>query len=343
MKKIFKYLFYLVIIGIIGLAVFTATKNGSYDVNESKIIKAPISVVFDKVNNLKSWEKWGPWKKEDSTMVFSYSSKTIGKGASYSWTGMINGSMETTQVIHNKEIIQDLSLLTPFGERNPKVYWNFEEVEEGTKVTWGMKGEHPFLDKLYYIFSEENFNDSMKKMHINGLEGIATHLKEDMQKYIVTEEGIKEYGGGYYMYTSGSSTQNSLGDKIGPMMNKVAHFTTQQNIAVTGMPFTIYNEWDSLNGTVNFSTAIPVKERVIVVSGEVLCGFMPSLTAVKTILQGDYSNLPEAYKKAERYIVENNLMIDASKKRFEVYANDPSTTPNPANWITEIYIPIKTN
>jgi predicted transcriptional regulator YdeE len=30
-----------------------------------------------------------------------------------------------------------------------------------------------------------------------------------------------------------------------------------------------------------------------------------------------------------------------TSKDFEVYRTDPSADPNPANWVTEIYIPIK--
>lgn len=39
---------------------------------------------------------------------------------------------------------------------------------------------------------------------------------------------------------------------------------------------------------------------------------------------------------------ENDLQADPNGKMFEVYVTDPEETPNPANWLTEIYIPIIT-
>jgi len=338
--KLLKYLLFLILIVLIGGAVYFGTKEGKYDLSESKVINAPNSVIFNKINELRSWEEWGPWKKEDSTMVFSYAEQTMGEGASYSWTGMMDGSVITTSVIPNEEILQDLTLITPGGERNPKVYWRFEEVEGGTKVTWGIKGEHTFMDKAFYAFSGMDFDGDMKKMHVEGLEGVAKAVIEDMNKYSITVEGIKEHGGGYYMYTTAATSLGDIGVKMGPMMGKVSSFIQQYKITMAGMPFTIYNEWDEVNGTVIFSTAIPINERIIVFEGDVLCGYMEPLVAVKTVLKGNYTNLAEAYQKAQEYVAQNNLVADPGKKMFEVYSTDPGSVPNPAEWLTEIYVPI---
>ena len=40
------------------------------------------------------------------------------------------------------------------------------------------------------------------------------------------------------------------------------------------------------------------------------------------------------------YLVKNNLE-QSEEKPFEIYTTDPGNYPNPADWITEIYIPIK--
>lgn len=338
--KILKYLLFLILIVLIAGAVYFGTQDGNYDLSETKTIDAPVSLIYNKVNDYKTWEHWGPWKKEDSTMVFTYPENTVGEGGSYSWTGMMDGSMTTTSATENQEILQDLSLLTPAGERNPKVYWNFEETPEGTQVTWGMKGEHTFMDKVYYGLSGLDFNGDMKKMHDAGLDGIAKSVAEDMKKYSITVEGIKEYGGGYYMFTSAASKTTELSEKMGPMYGKILAFMQQNGIKQNGMPFTIYNEWNLENQTTIFSTAIPVKEKIIVTEGDVLCGYMPPLSAVKTVLTGNYENLGEAHEKAQAYIKEKNLLLNPEHPMFEVYTNDPGLFPNPADWITEVYHPV---
>ena len=73
----------------------------------------------------------------------------------------------------------------------------------------------------------------------------------------------------------------------------------------------------------------------------ILCGFMPSQKVVKTTLKGDYKNLKDAWGAANAYLEENSLEKMETSKDFEVYRTDPSADPNPANWVTEIYIPIK--
>ena len=339
--KILKYLFFLILIVVIGGAIYFGTKESAYDIKDSYTINAPIDLIFNKVNDFKEWEHWGPWKKEDSTIVFNYAEKTVGEGGSYSWTGEMDGAMKTTKVVENKEILQDLTLITPGGERNPKVYWNFEEEEGATKVTWGMKGEHTLMDKVFYAFSGMDFEGEMHKMNIKGLKGIENLVLDDMKQFSVDVTGISDYGGGYYLYVTASSKTSELGSKMGAMFGEVMGFVQQNNLQTTGMPFTVYNQINEANGTVIFSTALPVKENIITPEGSnVLCGYLAPTSAVKTILKGNYTNLGEAYNKAKAYIKEKHLIVDVSKNMFEIYANDPGLVSNPAEWMTEIYIPV---
>lgn len=339
--KIIKYLFFLILLIIIAGALYFGTKNGNYDIKDQKIIKAPISLVFEQVNNLKNWENWGPWKKEDATMVFNYNEITTGEGASYSWTGEMDGAMKTTKVVTNNEILQDLTLFTPAGERNPKVYWNFEEVDNGTKVTWGMTGEHTLMDKMFYFFSDMDFNQNMHDMNMSGLNGIEEETLKAMDVYSISSEGMIEYGGGYYLYQTASSRINAISSKMAPMMGEINQYMAKNNIVMAGMPFTIYNQVDAENGTVIFSTCIPIREKVTTTNEAiVLCGFMKPTSAIKTTLLGNYKYLTEAYVKGTTYINENNLIKVPGSPMFEVYSNDPSTQPNPAKWKTEIYLPV---
>lgn len=339
--KILKYLFFLLLIIVIGSAIYFGTKDGTYNIQDSAVIEAPAEVVFNKVNDYKNWEEWGPWKKEDPSITFTYAEKTSGEGASYSWEGEMGGAMKTTKVIPNKEIEQDLTLYTPAGERNPKVYWKFEEVPNGTKVTWGMMGEHPLVDKIYYSLSGFDFEEAMHKMNKTGLDGIATAVAEDMKQYSINVDGITQYGGGYYMYTTSVAKQSEINEKMAPMMTEVESFINTNNLNTAGNPFTLFNEIDSQNKTVIFSTAVPVREKVITPEGSpVVCGYMEPVTAVKITLKGNYDYLSEAYLKGRKFIEENKHTIDSNKKMFEVYITNPEETPNPADWITEIYIPV---
>ena len=339
--KILKYLLFLILIIIIGSAIYFGTKDGTYDLQDSMVINAPPEVVFNKVNDYKSWETWDPWKKEDPTITYTYAEKTSGEGASFSWSGHKNGSVTTTKVIPNKEIEQNLIVKTPAGERNSIMYWNFDEVENGTKVTWGIKGEHTLVDKAYQSIKGSNYDSRVHKLNKAGLEGLAEEVAEDMKQYAINVDGVTQYGGGYYMYTTSVAKQDELDEKTKPMMNEVMGFVIKNKLNMAGKPFTIYNQIDDANNTVIFSTGVPVREQVITPEGSpVVCGFMEPVSTVKTTLKGNYEHLTETYTKAKQYIEKNDLQIDPDRKMFEVYITDPEMVPNPANWVTEVYIPI---
>jgi len=339
--KILKYLFFLLLIMVIGGSIYFGTLDGNYDIANSKIIPAPAELVFNQINDLRASENWGPWKTEDSTMTFSYAEKTSGEGASYSWKGIMDGAMTTTKVIPNKEILQDLTLHTPVGERSPKVYWTFEETPEGTKATYGMKGEHTLIDKAFYGVSGYDFDAEMSKMHTKALAGVEREALKAMEQFEVNVDGITKYGGGFYMYNTAASKMSDMASKMGPMFGQVSGFIEANGLPSSGMPFTIYHEIDETAGTVIFSTGIPVREQITMPNGSnVLCGYMPPLTALKTTLKGDYKNLAAAYAIAAAYMTENELLAHPTARMFEVYTIDPGLEPNPAKWVTEIYMPM---
>lgn len=342
--KIFKYILFLILIIIIGTAVYFGTKDGAYNVGVTKIIKAPKSLLFEEVNTLSNWKEWDPWSQKDPDMKVSYGTVLNGEGASFSWESDMegDGSIRTLKVIENDTIFQDIIFETPFGESKGSLYWYFNPSEEKTtSVTWGISGNHSFIDKIFLTFQKEPFEQSLEAMFEKGLQKMETRVNDAMNQYSITIEGIKEYGGGYYLYTTTACKINEFENKMPQLLRKVVDFAELNNIPSSGRPFAIYSDWDKLNSNVIFSVAIPVKERIIITQGDVLCGYMEPLSAVKTTLKGNYHYLVKAYEETERYIVQTNLVQNPMQNQFEVYTNNAEDIPNPANWITEIYIPVK--
>jgi effector-binding domain-containing protein len=68
---------------------------------------------------------------------------------------------------------------------------------------------------------------------------------------------------------------------------------------------------------------------------------MPNQKVLKTTLNGKYENLKEAWDKAYDYIQQNGLTMNQDVESFEVYAVGPNDNANPAEWVTHIYIPLK--
>ncbi len=346
--KILKYLLYIILIVLIGGAVYFGIKDGKFDVSSTKEMEVPLKMAYNTVNEYTSWKDWGPWMELDPDAKITYSDTTSGVGASHSWDSehpeVGTGSMKTLSVSENTSIDQEIIFSTPLGDSKSDVYWNFESVENSNKVnvTWGMKGEQTFMEKVFMAFQKEPFESSLKSMFDKGLENLENNIHDEMKKYTITVDGVKQHGGGYYMYTTTVSKMSEIGEKMAPMMGLVSEYMTNNNITFSGMPFTIYNQIDEVNGTVIFSACIPVSERVITLEGSsVYCGYQEPTRSLKTILSGNYNYLGETYEKAKTFMAENNLTSDNKASMFEVYATDPSLIPNPAEWITEVYIPIE--
>ena len=70
--KILKYLFFLLLIVIIGAAVYFGTKDGKFNVAATKTIEAPVDLIFEQVNDYKNWQVWGPWMESDPNIKMNF-------------------------------------------------------------------------------------------------------------------------------------------------------------------------------------------------------------------------------------------------------------------------------
>ena len=165
-----------------------------------------------------------------------------------------------------------------------------------------------------------------------------------MKVYDIHVDGITQHSGGFYMYSTTASKNNSkmLSNKMAEILPSVLQFMNTNNISVSGAPMTVYKEVDEQNNTVIISSGIPTNSRVITpIDSEILCGFMESQQVLKVTLKGNYNNLPQAWRVAEEYIEDHNIEKTPNAEPFEVYITDPEEYPNPADWVTELYIPVQ--
>lgn len=226
--------------------------------------------------------------------------------------------------------------------KKSELKWRFLSNEDGsTTVTRTLDAEKlAFFTKAKIAFfgdQEEELSSQFK----TDLENISKKVAESMSAYSINIDRITDYGGGFYLYKTTSSTGSNKSTAIKKQFDEIKTFMKAHNISSTGMPFTIYIERNPVNGNVIMTNAIPVSERVLIAEdSNVLSGFMERTPALKVTLKGNYSNLNEAWATANKYLQDQNL--EASEMSpFEVYRNDPANLPNPADWLTEIYIPIK--
>ena len=338
--KILKYLLLLVLILVIGGAIYLATLDGNYKVERTKTIDAPIELVYQKVNDFKTWPSWSPWLYKDPTTKLSYEDITSGPGAAYSWESdhkdVGAGTMETTEAVQNSSLTQKITFSKPW-EQSSTIYWSFKPTEGGTEVTWGMQGEMPFMARYMASKMDSYVGPDYEK----GLAKLDSVLQSDMQKFSIDIQGETTHGGGYYLYNTTACKIDEWPDKMAEMMPKVGAYVMENKITMAGPAFALYHKYDEENNAIIFSCAVPVTDRVITDgSSGIQTGLLKPFKAIKTTLTGDYKNLYEAWTKTDAYITANKLTKNLGLPGIEIYANDPMEFPNPADWITEIYIPI---
>jgi effector-binding domain-containing protein len=323
----------------IGFSIYIAVQPNNFNVTRTRIINAPQAVVYNNVIDFKNWEAWNSWLEADPEMTITFPAQTKGIGGSYSWEDDDgNGTMKTTDTNTTSSITQEMQF-DDFAKSD--VTWNFKPNEDGTtEVTWTIVGKDlPFGFKAYTTLMG-GMEKQIGPYYERSLILLDSVLQAKMKVYSVKIDGITEYGGGFYMYKTAAATPTNISQIMGKQYAEILTYMAENNIKQTGMPFTIYDEPDA-NGNVIMSNAIPVLSKVLADNNsEVLCGYIPKTEALKTTLKGNYTNLSEAWTKAYKYISDNN-MEPTDQNPFEIYQNDPGLFPNPADWLTEIYIPIK--
>ncbi|OEJ98885.1 transcription activator effector-binding protein [Flavivirga aquatica] len=339
--KAIKYILFLLLIIIIGLASYIAVQPNEFEFSKSKVIKAPTSLLFNKVNDFKNWPSFSPWIEKEPNAILTYGEKTSGEGGNYGWNGEIlgEGNMKTLSVENNKSISQHISFIKPF-ESESDINWNFETTDEGTKVTWAMKGKQDFATKAFTTFKgsiEKNTGPDFER----GLFKLDSIVDADMKKYGIKINGTSEHGGGYYLYNTTSCKITNLKNKMQEMLPKVGKYAMNNNIKIAGAPFVNYHKWDEENNAVMFSCCVPTSTKIESTDNDILTGQLQPFKAIKTTLKGNYTNLKEAWDTTMRYIPENGLEFTKNGPMLETYLTDPMNTPNPADWVTEIFIAIK--
>ncbi|MEZ4797545.1 MAG: GyrI-like domain-containing protein [Flavobacteriaceae bacterium] len=340
--KALKFIIFLLLILIIGACTYVAVQPNNYEVVRTRTIDVNKAIVYDNIIDYKNWEAWSPWVEKDPTTVITLHDNTKGADASFSWEDKDGiGNMKTLAEFPSDSINQQMQ----FDNFEPSVVnWKFETVDNfKTKVTWTMKGEKiPFGFKLYAAFSG-GFDNMIGPDFERGLEKLDSIVVESTKKHEITVNGITEYGGGFYLYKTTNAKDSNISQKMAEQYGSLMAYITQNNIVMAGMPLTIYNEMNPEDGTVIMSNGLPVNQKIeIAEDSDISCGFMEKTKVLKTTLKGNYTYLADAWDVALKYIADNNL-VQSEEKPFEIYTNDPGDFPNPADWVTEIYIPIVEN
>ena len=338
--KALKYILFLLLIVIIGVSIYVAVQPNSFEVKRTKTIQAPAAVVYNHVIDFKTWEAWSSWAESDPDMTITLSEQTSGINGSYSWEDKDGvGTMKTVDAKPNTSIQQEMQF-ADFPKSD--VSWELITNDTGTTdVTWTIAGKDlPFGFKAF-AFISGGLEKQIGPHYERSLIKLDSIIVSEMKSFKVVVDGITTHSGGFYLYNTTSCKMDDFESKMKEMLPKVGDYAKNNNISTAGMPFISYHKWDIPNNSVMFSCCVPITSQIVTTDSDILTGQLQPFRAVKTTFKGNYENLKAAWDATMAYIPENNLEFTEAGPMLEVYLTDPMHTPNPKDWVTEIYIAIK--
>jgi len=147
-----KILFAVVIV-VLGLAAFIATRPAEFRVTRTATFAAPAPAVFAQVNELRKWEAWSPWAKKDPQMKQAYEGPAAGVGAVTSWIGNKDVGEGRMSIVESRpaELIRfKLEFFKPFAATHSAEF-TFRVQGGRTAVSWSMSGQNNFIAKALHL------------------------------------------------------------------------------------------------------------------------------------------------------------------------------------------------
>ena len=122
---------------------------------------------------------------------------------------------------------------------------------------------------------------------------------------------------------------------MGPGLEELTAALSAQGIAPAGPWLTHHLRMDP--ATFDFEICVPVGHPVVA-AGRVRPGQLPATTAARTVYHGDYEGLGAAWQELDAWIRAQDRKPGPSL--WEVYLTDPTTSPDPSAWRTELNWPL---
>ncbi len=350
--RILKYFILLLLIILIGAATYIAVLDGHFNHHSSITFKAPRNLVFQEVNQLKNWKNWFLLTSDQGKTQFAVAKDSREKKGFLTWHNAeleTHGRISTTAITPYSTLEQQAFLKQKMGRIDYHINWHFSQSGDSTQVAVKVKGRLNFWAKLSSLFkNHELVLPELQAKIDHSLTQLKKQIKKEMSRYSIHVYGISRTESQQYVYTT-FAAQNKpelLKKKRKAAIKSLKKTIEANQIQPTGAAFMIFNEINRQHHTAIVSVAFPIEgaqndTTKILYHGSLLIGSIPYQRVVKSTLKGDYKNIPKLWEATEAYMRENNLTQDLEAHPYEVFKITAKDTENPANWITQLVVPIQ--
>lgn len=170
----------ILIAGVVIIAiplVIAAFRPGTFRVERSALIKAPVDQLHAQINDLRAVNTWNPFVLKDPNVRGEYKGPATGPGAEYHFAGnreVGKGSMSIVDT-NPTRITMKLDTLEPI-EGHSTIEFTLAPKADATEVTWAIHGPSPYITKLVGLFL--NMDKMIGKEFESGLRMLKTRVEK---------------------------------------------------------------------------------------------------------------------------------------------------------------------
>jgi len=130
--------------------------------------------------------------------------------------------------------------------------------------------------------------------------------------------------------------RSQMPKQFGPAVGELLQELNRQGIEPVGAVFAHHFRItpETFDFELGIKVATPVSDN-----GRVRRGALPAVKAARAIYSGPYEGLPGAWDEFGEWMKSNGL--EQAEDLWELYSVGPQSTPDPANWRTELNRPLK--
>jgi len=127
----------------------------------------------------------------------------------------------------------------------------------------------------------------------------------------------------------------AIGETMGQAFPKIFHAVTAAGVEPAGAPLTRYFSFGG--PTIEFECAIPVAAP-FGGEGEVQASEIGGGDAAFAVHVGPYDTIGQTWEALTEWVKEQGR--EPGGPGWEYYLTDPGDEPDPAKWVTEVYMPV---
>jgi effector-binding domain-containing protein len=302
------------------------------NVSKSIEINAPAEKIRAVLSDFNLWQAWSPWLIAEPAAKVNVSQD----GKSYDWQGRRVGHGEMQVIEENEHSINyDLKFLKPHKSK-AKTAFHLRPNGNSTKVEWTMNSGWPF----FLFFMRKQMEGYIGMDYLRGL----TMLKEYLEKGKISSQleflPPQEFEGCDYLGYTKKIDLDDIESFSQKAFTSLYQWAGENDIEITGDPFSQYHKWDVVNKKVHLTLAIPVNEIIENIPEGSKTGSLPKMTLHTVRHHGSYDHLGNAWSTIMMQQRNKEFKAIKSIHPLEFYRTDPEDTA-PKDLITDVCFAVK--